>query len=202
MKHPVKGKIWAGKTKLEGYGQADLKHHDGLEKALFVYPVSHYPFWQKTLQRPDFTIGAFGENLAVLHLTEADVCIGDVFQLGEVIVQMSQPRQPCWKPARRWKIKELSLKVQQQGRTGWYFRVLKEGYIQAGDHFQLLERPYPEWSLSICNDIMHNQKQNLERSARLAQCELLAQSWRSTLNKRIRGEEEENNRNRLVGPNE
>jgi MOSC domain-containing protein YiiM len=119
VKHAVTGKIWAGKTNLEGDGQADLKHHGGLEKAIFVYPASHYDYWQKTLQKPDFMMGAFGENLAVQHLTEDEICIGDVYQVGEAIVQVSQPRQPCWKPARRWKMKDLALQVQQQGMAGW-----------------------------------------------------------------------------------
>ena len=76
-------------------------------------------------------IGAFGENLAVCNQTESDVCIGDIFQIGKVKVQVSQPRQPCWKPARRWKVKDLAIQLQQQGMTGWYLRVLKEGEIQA-----------------------------------------------------------------------
>ena len=202
VKHAVTDKIWASKMKLEGDGQADLKHHGGVEKAIFVYPVAHYPYWQKMLKRTDFTIGAFGENLAIRDLTENDVCIGDAFQVGEVIVQVSQPRQPCWKPARRWKQKDLSLKVQQQGKTGWYFRVLKEGYIQAGDSLQLLERPYPQWTVSACNDVMHNGKLDLERSASLAACELLASNWRETLKKRGQGEAKENVHNRLIGPNE
>ena len=146
-------------------------------------------------------IGAFGENFAVRNQTESDVCIGDVFQIGEVKVQVSQPRQPCWKPARRWKVKDLGLQLQQQGMTGWYLRVLKEGEIQAGDALQLIERPFPQWTVATCNDVMHNQKHDLELSARLASCELLAPNWRDTLSKRIKGEEK-GIRNRVIGPNE
>ncbi len=80
---------------------------------------------------------------------------------GQAITQVSQPRQPCWKPARRWKIKDLAIQIQQQGMTGWYFRVLKEGDIQAGDYLQLQERPFPEWTVAKCNDIMHNQKNKI-----------------------------------------
>lgn len=202
VKHAVKGKIWAGRTNLQGDGQADLNHHGGPEKAIFVYPISHYDYWQKKLQQIDFTIGAFGENLAVKHLTEADLCIGDIFQIGEAVVQVSQPRQPCWKPARRWKIKDLAVQIQQQGMTGWYFRVLKEGEIQAGDDIQLQERPFPEWTVAKCNDIMHNRKQDLELASRLAACELLAPNWRNTLYKRSQGEGNLDIRNRVIGPNE
>ncbi|MBS4207295.1 MOSC domain-containing protein [Bacillus sp. FJAT-50079] len=202
VKQTVKGKIWAGKTNLQGDGQADLKHHGGPEKAIFVYPVSHYNYWQKRLQKTDFTVGAFGENLAVQHITEDDLCIGDIFHIGGAIVQVSQPRQPCWKPARRWKIKDLALQIQQQGRTGWYFRVLKEGEIQAGDQLQLQERPFPEWTVARCNDVMHNQKHDLGLAARLAACELLASNWRTVLNKRAQGEGKLDIRNRVIGPNE
>ena len=201
VKHPVEGKVWVGKTNLQGDGQADLKHHGGPEKAIFVYPVTHYAYWQKTLNNPDFMIGAFGENLAVRNQTESDVCIGDIFQIGEVKVQVSQPRQPCWKPARRWKVKDLAIQLQQQGMTGWYLRVLKEGEIQAGNALQLIERPFPQWTVATCNDVMHNQKHDLELSAKLASCELLAPNWRDTLSKRIKGEEKDI-RNRVIGPNE
>ncbi len=202
VKDVVKGKIWAGKTNLEGDGQADKKHHGGAEKAIFAYPVSHYSYWQQKLNRTDFSIGAFGENLAVQHLTEADICIGDIFRIGEIMVQVSQPRQPCWKPARRWKIKDLALQIQQEGLTGWYFRVLKEGWIQEGHTLQLLERPYPQWTVAKCNDVMHHQKQDLQAAARLAQCELLAPNWRNRLYKRAQGEDQSDIRNRVIGPNE
>ena len=158
VKHSVEGKVWVGKTNLQGDGQADLKHHGGPEKAIFVYPVTHYAYWQKALKYPDFTIGAFGENFAVRNQTESDICIGDIFQIGGVKVQVSQPRQPCWKPARRWKVKDLGLQLQQQGMTGWYLRVLKEGEIQAGDALQLIERPFPQWTVATCNGVMHNTK--------------------------------------------
>ena len=101
-------------------------------------------------------MGAFGENLAVQHLTEDEICIGDVYQVGETIVQVSQPRQPCWKPARRWKIKDLALQLQQKGMTGWYFRVLKEGAIQTGDILLLQERSFPEWTVTNATTLCIN----------------------------------------------
>jgi MOSC domain-containing protein YiiM len=155
VKHPVKGKIWVSKTNLRGDGQADLKQHGGTKSDLCL---SCHPLclMSKKLKIPDFTIGAYGENLALRNQTESDVCIGDMFQIGEAKVQISQPRQPCWKPARRWKVKDLAIQLQQQGMTGWYLRVLKEGEIQAGDPLHLLERPFPQWAVATCNDVMHN----------------------------------------------
>ena len=86
------------------------------------------------VNRPaEVSFGGFGENLTILNLTEADVCIGDIWQIGDVVrVQVSQPRQPCWKLARRWKIKTLALQVQQTGRSGWYYRVLTKGAVESG----------------------------------------------------------------------
>lgn len=202
MKTPVQGKVWAGKTNLQGDGQADLKNHGGPDKAVFVYPADHYVYWQDKLQLPAFDIGAFGENLSVFNLTETDLCIGDIFQTGDALFQVSQPRQPCWKPARRFKIKDLALQVQQSGMTGWYFRVLKEGEIEAGDKLTLKERPFPEWTVATCNHIMHEQKHNQELARKLASCELLAESWRNRLFQRAQGQECTDIHKRVIGPNE
>lgn len=201
VKQPVKGAVYASKTNIQGDGQADLVNHGGTEKAIFAYPAVHYDYWQKELELKNFTIGAFGENFAIGSINEWDLSIGDIFQAGEAIIQVSQPRQPCWKPARRWKVKDLALRVQNTGKTGWYFRVLKEGNVQAGDSLILQERPYPEWTIAKCNDIMHFQKDNMELSARLAKCELLAPSWQNTLQKRVNGEASDI-RKRVIGPNE
>lgn len=202
FKHTVKGKVWAGETNLEGDGQGDLKNHGGKEKAIFVYPASHYADWQKNLQRDDFTVGAFGENFSVSNQTETDVCIGDVFRTRDVLVQVSQPRQPCWRPARRWRIKDLAIRIQNLGLTGWYLRVLQEGWVQEGDVLHLEDRPYPEWTVAKCNDVMHHQKNNLELAARLADCELLAPRWRDRLRKRAEGKKPSDSRRRVIGPNE
>lgn len=201
VKRAVEGKVWAGTTNLAGDGQGDRKNHGGAEKALFAYPVSHYAYWQKKLQRTDFNIGAFGENLAVRNMTEADLCIGDAFCIGEAIVQVSQPRRPCWRPARRWRIKDLSIQIQDLGLTGWYFRVLQEGTIQAGDVLKLQERPLPEWTVAKCNDVMHHQKNGLKLAANLASHELLAPSWRRSLDRRVQGKVS-NVHDRVIGPNE
>ncbi|SFJ43338.1 MOSC domain-containing protein [Thermoflavimicrobium dichotomicum] len=184
VKHPVEGKVWLGKTNLTGDGQADLKHHGGPDKAVLAYSSDHYPLWQNELDILDFRLGALGENFAIQGQTEETVCIGDIYQIGEAIVQVSQPRLPCWKPARLWKIKDLALQIQNKGRTGWYFRVLQEGYVEKGQSVVLLERSCPEWTIAVCNQIMHFRKDDREAAAKLAACELLANSWRETLRKR------------------
>ena len=131
-KQPIEEPVWLGETNLAGDGQGDLKNHGGPEKAVFVYPSEHYGAWQQELKLAAFLPGAFGENFVSQGLTEKAVCIGDTFRIGGAVVQVSQPRQPCWRPARRWRIKDLALRIQKSGRTGWYLRVLQEGYVQSG----------------------------------------------------------------------
>ncbi|GAA0437736.1 MOSC domain-containing protein [Lentibacillus halophilus] len=201
VKEPVSGNVWVGETNLDEDGQGDRKNHGGAEKAIFIYPIAHYDRWQEKLSRNDFTIGAFGENLAIRNMTESDVCVGDTFKVGDAIVQVSQPRRPCWRPARRWRIKDLAIQIQREELTGWYCRVLREGYIQAGDTFQLQERPYPEWTVAACNDVMYNHKRNRELSAKLAAVDVLAPSWQNTLSKRAQGQQS-SDKKRVIGPNE
>lgn len=202
FKEPVKGSVWLGTTNLAGDGQADLKHHGGPEKAVFAYPIEHYAYWQQELGPYQISPGGMGENFLLENLTEEMLAIGDTFQIGEAIVQVSQPRQPCWKPARRFKVKNLALLLQNTGRTGWYFRVLKEGNVEEGQTFTLVDRLFPQWTIQRCNEIMHVEKQNLELASKLAQCDLLAPNWRTTLNNRIEKGENLDIRKRVIGPNE
>ncbi len=117
--------------------------------------------------------------------SESEVCIGDVYTIGEAEVQVTQPRQPCWKLARRWRVKGLALAVQKTGYTGWYFRVLREGLVEANGELVLRERPFPEWSISRAHHLMHYDLKNREASAELASCPALSSSWKSTLMKRV-----------------
>lgn len=119
----------------------------GPEKAVLAYAADHYPLWRSELEPLELPYGTFGENFTIAGLTEETVCIGDIYIIGGAIVQISQPRQPCWKLARRWQVKDLVIRVPANGRTGWYFRVLKEGYIEQGVPVILLDRPYPQWPI-------------------------------------------------------
>ena len=119
FKEPITTAVAVQATGLDGDGQADLTVHGGPDKAICVYPSEHFPHWHTSLGLA-MQAGAFGENFTVADC-ESSVCIGDTYQAGDVIVQVSQPRQPCWKLARRWQQKNLTALVQQQGKTGWYF---------------------------------------------------------------------------------
>ncbi len=199
FKEPMEGPVYLTKTGFEGDEVADKKNHGGPEKAVFVYPVRHYEEWKRELHA-DIPVGGNGENFAVLGMDESNVCIGDTFKVGEAIVQVSQPRRPCWKPARRHKVIDLALRIQKTGRTGWYFRVLKEGHVQAGDTFERMEHPCPEWTIEACNEVMYNQTSNIGLAESLCACEYLADNWKKTLNKRLQGREG-SSEPRVFGPN-
>ncbi|MDI3257329.1 MAG: MOSC domain-containing protein [Kyrpidia sp.] len=197
FKAAVEGPVWLGTTNLQGDEQADLKHHGGPDKAVLAYCTAHYPLWRAELGLPLPSTGGFGENFALSELTEADVCIGDIFRVGEALVQISQPRQPCHKLGRRWNLPELPERVQATGRTGWYFRVLEEGMVAPGQDVALVDRPFPQWTVARCNDIMHHRRRDRELAAELAACPALSQSWVTTLSRRAQGRSTPDPRSRL-----
>lgn len=155
MKRPADSAVMLYRENFEGDGQADLVNHGGPDKAVCVYSAEHYPFWTEFLSR-SLPAAAFGENLTVQGLTEEDVCIGDVFQLDDAVVQVSQPRQPCIKLAKKFGVKDMVLKVQQTGYTGFYFRVLEEGRVAPDAKLELLSRGEKDISVQFANHIKYH----------------------------------------------
>ncbi len=184
VKTPVQGPVWLGLANLTGDRQADLKAHGGPDKAVNIYASEHYPYWRTELALPEMPFGAFGENFTTQGWLENEVCIGDVYQVGEAVVQVSQPRGPCWKLGRRWRVEDLADRVRVSGRTGWYLRVQRGGYVEAGLPLQLTERPYPQWTITLANDLMYAPKVDRAQIEALAECPLLAASWRESLARR------------------
>ena len=153
FKVPVTGKVWLAELNLEGDGQADLKVHGGPEQAVMGYSADHYPFWRKKLDHlPDLPYGAFGENFTLAGMNEDNVFMDDIYRIGEAMIQVSRPRQPCWKLARRMQTKAIGPLVIGTGYTGWYFRVLTEGFVEAGLPVELVQRPDAYWSIRKYND--------------------------------------------------
>ncbi|HEY9898921.1 MAG TPA: MOSC domain-containing protein [Pantanalinema sp.] len=202
FKEPVRGPVFLGTEGLDGDGVADRRVHGGPEKAVLAYSGLHYSVWESELDLGRLPFGAFGENFTLDAQTEAEVCIGDVYAAGEALLEVSQPRQPCWKLSRRWRIPDLSVRVQANGRTGWYFRVLREGLVRVGDVLIRIERPYPHWTVAEANAIMHHRREDLEAAAALAACPALATSWRKTLEARATTGAQTDTHPRLIGPNE
>jgi MOSC domain-containing protein YiiM len=189
FKRPVLGPIWLGLHSLQGDGQADLVHHGGIDKAVCAYPSEHWAYWSGILPPHLLSGGAFGENFTLQGLTEAVVCIGDVFSVGSAVVQVSQPRQPCWKLARRWAIKDLAVHVERTGFTGWYFRVTQAGTVEPGARLQLIDRPCPEWTIATANRIMHHERDHQTAAEHLSLCPFLSSSWQQTLRQRCHNQE-------------
>ncbi|MBM4457442.1 MAG: MOSC domain-containing protein [Chloroflexi bacterium] len=172
FKASVDGPVWLSAAGLPGDQQADLVNHGGPHKAVNVYPNEHYAFWRESLNRPAIAAGAFGENFTTAGWLEEEVCIGDVYAIGAAAVQVSQPRGPCWKLARRWQVPDLDRRIRALGRTGWYLRVLDEGFVQAGETIRLVERAYPEWTIARVNALQRRLREDPQAAAELAACPL------------------------------
>lgn len=181
LKEARTGRCWLGYEGFRGDEQSDRRFHGGTDKAVCVYAVEHYDYWRGHLAQPALTPGGFGENLTVEGLMEPAVCVGDVFRVGEALVQVSQPRQPCWKLARRWRVKDLAVQVERTGFTGYYFRVLHHGWVSAGDAVAREDRPFPRWTVEECNQVMHHRKTDREAALALSACPALSASWRDQL---------------------
>ncbi|MCX6593718.1 MAG: MOSC domain-containing protein [Acidobacteria bacterium] len=153
-KTPVEGPVWLGTFNLAGDEQADLRVHGGRDKAVMVYPGAHYEKWNAEIGL-GLGPGAVGENFTVAGLDEETVHLGDQYEIGEAKVEVSQPRQPCWKLAQKWNRPDLPKRVVQTGRTGWYFRVLQEGEVAAGDQLKLLHRDADAPSIAQMNRRMY-----------------------------------------------
>ena len=181
-KQPVTKELFLKKLGFEGDGVADLKHHGGYDKAVCVYSIDHYPYWEEALKM-EMPFAAFGENLSVSNLREEDVCIGDIFQIGTAVVQVSQPRQPCRTLAARYGRSDLVKMVIDSGRTGFYFRVLKEGTAKKGDKLILKERDSHNINVSFANHIFHHDNRNCHGIDKVLAIPALSESWQHSFQK-------------------
>ena len=196
-KSKVTGRQAITRLGLAGDHQGDTKSHGGPEKAVHHYPRDHYAAWaaEGIAAEPP----AFGENISTFGVTEADICIGDIWRFGSALLQVAQGRQPCWRLNARFERPDMAYRVQKSGRTGWYYRVLEEGAAEAGDQLVLTERPQPQWPLSRIIDLLYTRTLDMESLAGLAALPELAPSWRSLATRRIETNAVENWDRRLRG---
>lgn len=176
-KQPVSGKIVLSRHGFEGDGVGDSRHHGGEDKAVCVYSLDHYPYWASTLSIT-MPVAAFGENLSVGGLQEAEVRIGDIYRIGTAVVEVSQPRQPCATLAARYGRDDFVRLVQDSGRTGFYFRVLTEGRVQAGDAVVLIEQDGRGVTVSFANRIFHHDRRNRAGLEKVLAVPALSGSWK------------------------
>jgi MOSC domain-containing protein YiiM len=141
-KEPVKGRLWVRKLGIEGDGQADLTAHGGPDQAVYAYPVEHYAYWEEQLGRDPLPFGQFGENLSITGIDEASARVGDTLKIGTAVLQVTQPRLPCYKLGIRMGAgKTFPKRFQKSGRVGFYLRVMKEGELAAGDRIERVDVP-------------------------------------------------------------
>lgn len=167
---------------LEGNQVGDPLRHGGHDKAVHLYPAEHYGFWQEKYPGLDLLSqpGAFGENFSCTGLTEDRLCLGDIFRLGEALIECSHARQPCWKLNHRFGKPDVLKTVMKTGKSGSYFRVLETGKVRAGDEFVQQYRPLPEWPLDrVFGLIIGGQHKGRDSELRaLSENPLLAENWR------------------------
>ena len=180
-KSPVDDWVNVGTLNIDGDGQADKVHHGGIDKAILAYSADHFEAWQSELEGRPVTGGMFGENLTISGLDETTVCIGDQLQINDVILEITQPRQPCWKLGRRWNLKELPKRVIQTARCGWYCRVLQTGKIKSGLPVQLIRRLHPTWTIKRAHQVRYDKSSDDSERRELASLEQLSQAWKDEL---------------------
>jgi MOSC domain-containing protein YiiM len=180
-KEPTTGRVRFGQLGLVGDEQADLAVHGGPDKAIHHYPHDHYVWWEEALGGSALleVPSAFGENVSSEGLTEHDVCIGDRWRLGTGIVEVSQGRQPCWKLDHRFGGMPVMARMVKARRCGWYYRVIEEGEVGAGDMFELVDRPFPDWSVARVFGLLiaGDHKRDRESLEALGEVSGLAQNW-------------------------
>jgi MOSC domain-containing protein YiiM len=186
FKESVEGPVRLAALGLDGDDVADHKNHGGPDQAVLGLPSIHYAKWKA--EGHPFEVGAFGENFLIEGLDEDEVCIGDVFRVGEVEVQVAHPRVPCGTLAKRLKVPVLQ-RVWETARGGFYLRVMKTGTVRAGDAVTRLAHPHPEWTVRRALHAQWKVKDRPDEALALAALPELSAHWRERLPRQASGKE-------------
>jgi MOSC domain-containing protein YiiM len=188
-------------TGLAGDAQGDTRNHGGADKAVHLYPADHYAGWNDEIGPAPLLAesGAFGENFAVPGIGEAAVAIGNRFRLGTALVEVSQGRQPCFRLNLRFGRADLARRMQENGKTGWYFRVVEQGDVAPGDSLLLVDRAAPEWTIERVRRVFYVDRLDQESLSAIAALAPLAAGWRELAAKRLATRTVEDWRPRLDG---
>jgi len=185
FKEPVAGRIAVRRLNLEGDRQADLTVHGGPDKAIYAYPAEYYDYWKEQSPQMELPWGMFGENLTISGLSEETVYIGDRFQVGSAQLVVKQPRLPCYKLGLKFGRDDILKRFLQSGLTGFYFAVLEEGEVAAGDLISLLQRDEGQVKVADITRLYHQDKHNLDLLRRALAVESLPEGWRSYFLQRL-----------------
>src|SRR5215469_7057877 len=180
-KAPVQGRRMARRLNIDGDGQGDLAGHGGEHRAVFVYQIESYRYWQNQLRRDDFTYGQFGENFTVEGLADTEVYIGDHYRIADALFEVTQPRVTCYRVGIRMNEPQMAALLVSHGRPGFYFRVLEEGEVGAGDEIFRVEAGPERVTVAEVNALLYlpgHPASGLERALRIP---ALSAGWRTSL---------------------
>ena len=187
FKEPVTGRVMMRTLNLDGDRQADLTVHGGPEKAVYGYPSEHYEFWRRELPDMDLPWGMFGENFTTEDIFETETHIGDKFRIGTAEVMVTQPRMPCYKLGIRFGRIDIIKRFLVSERSGFYFSVLKEGEVGAGDELELIEKNDSGVRVVDVTRLYGSDRRNVDLMRRAIATKALPGSWREYFEKRIEG---------------
>ena len=179
-KDAVHGRCRVGRLNLEGDGQGDLAGHGGEQRAVFVYQIESYRYWQEHLNRTDFVHGQFGENFTIEGLPDDAVCIGDRYRIGNALFEVTQPRVTCYRVGIRMSEPRMPALLTSSGRPGFYFRVLEEGAVCAGDEILKVGEAQERMTVAEINALLYSPNHPRDRLERALRIEALSPGWRSS----------------------
>jgi MOSC domain-containing protein YiiM len=186
FKEPVEGPVMMRRLNLDGDRQADLTVHGGPDKAVYAYPSEHYPVWKDELPGMVLPWGTFGENLTTEGLSEQEIHIGDKFRIGEAIVMATQPRTPCYKLALKFQRDDMLKRMLTNGRSGFYFSVVEQGVVQAGDAIERIHEDPEGISVAEINALYRDGGKDANLLRRAANLEALPTNWRDYLREELK----------------
>jgi len=178
FKEPIQERVMMRTLNLDGDQQADLTVHGGVSKAVYAYPSEHYNYWRSELPGMDLSWGMFGENFTAEGFLEDAVYIGDRFRIGETEVMVTEPRMPCYKLGIKFGRADIIKRFLASRRTGFYFAVMREGMVGAGDDVELIEREQQEISVADVTRLYAFDKDDVKSLRRAIQVEALPESWK------------------------
>jgi MOSC domain-containing protein YiiM len=186
FKEPVAGRVMLRTLNLDGDRQADLSVHGGPDKAVYAYPSEHYEFWKRELPELELPFGMFGENFTTEGLNEREVSIGDKFRVGSAEIMVTQPRMPCYKLGLKFGRADIIKRFLESERTGFYFSVLREGDVGAGDDIESTEKNRSGVRVIDVTRLYASEKSNKDLLRRTIATEGLPESWRTYFERRLR----------------
>lgn len=182
--------------RVEGDDVYNKTHHGGPQRVLHHYPLEHLEYWNQYYLSKAFLPGSMGENISTYGLTENNVCIGDIFKIGDIVCQVTEPRKPCVTINHQFGMKGLARKVQEESKTGWFYKVLKAGTLKKGDEIILHERLFPELTIGKCvQGLLVNRTPEILQM--IANNPVISYNWKKPARELLNGSKTSNDESRL-----